>query len=291
MDGPAWILLRGALRGLHIAGSFSAFGTMFLSATLLAGQTPPGLKRLAWASLGVALLAGIGWFLLQTADFASAQSFNDILAAIPIVAQDTRFGILLLSRCAALILAACCFQAGWNRIAALIALGTVIAESWLGHGGAMSGTIGTLLLITSIAHLTAAATWLGTLPALRLAIKRLPAAPAQNLAQAYSPLGIACVATLIITGAINYWFLIGRPAALITSAYGLTVSVKTLLLLALLTLATLNRTRLTPNLPTTTQKLLRNITAEITLGLLTLLAAGLILQLEPPAMALMTMGR
>src|SRR5271168_4447967 len=107
MDGPAWLLLRGVLRGLHIAGSFSAFGTMFLSATFLWRQPVPNLKPLAWASLGLALLAGAGWFLLQTADFASAQNLSDILSAIPIVAQDTRFGILLLSRCAALILATC----------------------------------------------------------------------------------------------------------------------------------------------------------------------------------------
>lgn len=287
MDIPAWLLLRGILRGLHIAGSFSAFGTMFLSATLLRRQPVPNLKPLAWASLGLALLAGLGWFLLQTADFASAQNFGDVLAAIPIVAQDTRFGILLLSRCAVLILATCCFQAGWPRIAALIAFGTVIAESWLGHGGAMSGTIGTLLLITSIAHLSAAASWLGTLPALYLAIKRGPANIVQNLAKKYSILGITCVATLIVTGAINYWFLIGRPAALVTSAYGLTASVKTLLLFGLIILATLNRTRFTPRLPSTSPNLLRSINLEIALGLLILLAAGLILQLEPPAMAMM----
>ena len=135
------------------------------------------------ASLGLALLAGLGWFLLQTADFASAQNVGDILAAIPIVAQDTRFGGILLGRSAALILATCCFQAGWPRIATLIAFSTVIAESWLGHGGAMSGTIGILLLIISIAHLSAAASWLGTLPALRPAIKRGPANIVQNLAK------------------------------------------------------------------------------------------------------------
>src|ERR1700692_1352314 len=287
MDSPAWILLRGVLRGLQIAGTFGAYGTMFLSVTLLARQHLPGLKRLAWACLGLALLAGLGWVLLQTADFASAQRFSDVLSAIPLGAQDPRFGFLLLSRCAALILATCCFQAGWRRIAALIAFGTVIAESWLGHGGAMSGTLGTLLLITSIAHLTAAASWLGTLPALRLAIKHWPAEAAQNLAQRYSALGMTCVVTLIVSGAIDYWFLIGRPAALVTTAYGLTASLKILLLLALITLATLNRTRFTPRLPTTTPKLLRSIDLEIALGLLTLLAAGLLLTFEPRAMAMM----
>ena len=100
-------------------------------------------------------------------------------------------------------------------------------------------------------------------------------------------MGITCVATLIVTSAINYWFLIGRPAALVTSAYGLTARVKTLLLFGLIILATLNRTRFTPRLPNTSPNLLRSINLEIALGLLILLAAGLILQLEPPAMAMM----
>ncbi len=287
MSGPLLSLLLGGFRGLHIAGSFCVFGTIFLSATLLARQNPPGLRLLAWAGFGVALLAGLGWFLLQTADFANAQSFWDVLAAIPIVAEETRFGAVLLGRCAALLLAVCCFQAGWPRIAALIAAGTVVAESWLGHGGAMPGAQGTLLLVISIAHLTAAAAWLGTLPALRLALKRLPAEVAQSLAQRYSPLGIACVATLIVTAAVQYFVLIGRPSALVTSAYGLTASVKILLLIGLIALAACNRSLYTPALPRTRPQLLRSINVEIALGVLTLLAAGLILQLEPPAMAQM----
>ena len=110
----------------------------------------------------------------------------------------------------------------------------------------MSGTIGTILLVTSIVHLTAAASWLGTLPALYLAIKRAPANTAQTLAKNYATLGITSVAALILSGAINYGFLIGRPAALITSAYGLTASLKTLLLLALLTFATIEPNPLHP---------------------------------------------
>jgi putative copper resistance protein D len=151
----------------------------------------------------------------------------------------------------------------------------------------MSGTLGTLLFVTAIVHLAAAATWLGTLPVLRLALKCLPQEAAQGLAQRYSPLGIACVAILIVTATVQYFVLIGRPAALVTSAYGLTASVKILLLIALIVLAACNRTRYTPALPQTRPQLLRSINAEIVLGVLTLLAAGLILQLEPPAMAMM----
>ena len=61
MDSPLWLLLRGLIRGLHIAGSFSGFGTFLLAATLLRAANVPGLKRLAWISLGVTLLSGTGW--------------------------------------------------------------------------------------------------------------------------------------------------------------------------------------------------------------------------------------
>ena len=291
MDHPSWLLIRGVFRGFHIAGSFGVFGTLLLAATLLRGQSLPGLRLLAWACLGIALVAGLGWFLLQTGDFASAQNLSDIVSAIPIVAQDTRFGILLLARTGGLIIATILFQFGWNRLATAIALGTVVAESWLGHGGAMSGTTGTILLATSIVHLLAAASWLGSLPALYLTIKCLPADAAQRLASTYSPGGMLCVAALIITATIQYFLLIGRPWALFTSAYGLTASAKILLLAGLIGLAARNRLRFTPKLPASRPQLLRSIRAEILLGLLALLAAGLILQLEPPTMAAMGMGQ
>ncbi len=290
MDSPLWLLLRGLCRGVHIAGAFSGFGTFFFAATLLRGQKLPGLKRLAWISLGVALLGGAGWFLLQTADFASAQSFSDVTAAIPIVAQDTRFGVLLLARTGGLILATLIFQFGYSRVATLIALGTVAAESWLGHGGAMSGNTGNILLGTSVVHLLAAAIWLGTLPALYIALKRLPEASVQGIARAYSPIGVGCVAALIVTATIQYFLLVGHLAALFTSAYGLTASAKILLLAALVALAARNRTRLTPNLPVSRAQLLRSVHVEIMLGVAVFLAAGLILQLEPPTMAAMGMG-
>jgi putative copper resistance protein D len=290
MDTPTFTLLRALARGLHMVGSFGLYGTIFMAATLLRGHPLPALKPLAWTSLTLALLAAAAWFLLQTADFASATTLSDTIAALPIVAQDTRFGTLLLSRSAALILATLVFQFNFPRPAAALAFAAIVAESWLGHGGAMTGTIGTILLATSIAHLASSATWLGSLPALHLALKRLPPEPAARLTYNFSPLGIACVLTLILTAAIQFILLIGNPLALFTTAYGATALAKFLTLAALITLAALNRERLTPHLPATRPQLLRNINLEIALGLAALLAAGLILQLEPPTMAAMAAG-
>lgn len=283
MDDVSVLVLRGACRGLHLAGYFSAFGAMFLSAVLLRGEAVPGLKPLAWAGFGLAFLAGAAWFLLQTAYFASAQSYADVLRAIPIVARFTFFGGLLIGRMAVLLLAVLLFQCNQPRLAALLGLCGAAAEAWLGHGGAMMGWVGAILLGTAILHITAAALWLGTLPALLLAVARLPEPAA--LARRYSPLGKGCVAVLLLTALVQYVLLIVRPAELFTSAYGAVALTKAFLLALLITLAARNYVRLTPALPGSRPALRRAIGAEIMLGLLTLVAAGILLQLAPPAMA------
>ncbi len=284
MGSPGWLVLRGVFRGLQMAGSFGLFGTVFLAATLLYRERLAGLKIIAWVSVGLALLAAFLWFILQTADFASDYSFSGIVAAAPIVAEDTRFGVLLLGRCAALVLAVLAFQAGWPRVAAIPAAAAIAAESWLGHGGAMPGLVGNALLVISIAHLLSGAAWLGGLPALRHALGCLPPGAAQPLARRFSQIGTICVAVILATAAAQYVLLIGRPWALVTTAYGLAASAKILLLAGLILLAAFNRLRFTPGLPVTRRQLICSINAEIVLSLLILLAAGLILQFEPPAM-------
>src|SRR5579871_4424043 len=100
MDETFPLILRGICRGLHLAGYFTAFGTIFLPAVLLRENDVRGLRRMAWAGFSLALLAGIGWFVLQTADFASADNLADTLSATPSVMFDTRFGTLLSGRLA-----------------------------------------------------------------------------------------------------------------------------------------------------------------------------------------------
>jgi len=278
-----WDLARGLARGLSMAGFYGVFGTMFMSATLLRGRDVR-LGRLLAGGLGLALLASAAWFLLQTQDFASAATWPDEIAALPIVATDTRFGMLTLGRCAALIAAAVLWRVGAGRTAALVALGAVMADSWLGHGGAMSGREGAVLLATSLAHLAAGAVWLGALPALWLALRRLPVSEAQALARGFSPIGIACVLLLLVTAGIQYVVLIWRPASLFTSAYGLAALAKILGLVALIGIAACNRA-LSRRLPAPQGRLRANIALEIALGLAVLIAAGLITQFEPPTMA------
>ena len=102
---------------------------------------------------------------------------------------------------------------------------------------------GTLLLISAICHLLSGAAWLGSLPALRLAIKRLPIVEAARIARRFSPIGMICVFGLLASATVQYLALIGTPFALINTDYGRVALFKIGLLAALIGLAAFNRYR------------------------------------------------
>ena len=259
-----------------MAGCYGLFGTILLAAFFVPASAPglsASLRRLAWASLALALAAGFIWFLLQSADMASASNFGAVLNALPIVAEWTRFGNLFLFRASLAVIAMLCMQAGFRRAAALAAGVTVIAEAWLGHGGAMTGNIGTILLIASICHLAGGGAWIGSLPGLFLMVAKLPAFEAARLARRYSPFGIGCVVLLICSAGVEFFYLVRSPAALFTTLYGRVALFKILALGGLILLAAMNRYRLAPALfdSQSKSKILASVGCEIALGLTALI--------------------
>jgi putative copper resistance protein D len=100
------------------------------------------------------------------------------------------------------------------------------------------------------------------------------------------------VATLVATGIVNSWFLVGTWPALLGTAYGRVLHVKIALLAAMIALASINRWRLTPKLApaevATTQPraaargLCRNASLEYALGVGVLMAVG-VLNVSVPA--------
>ncbi|MEA2737466.1 MAG: hypothetical protein QOH05_773, partial [Acetobacteraceae bacterium] len=99
------------VRGLHLAATLSLLGTAGFVAWMLpaAGIVPDlarrGLIRLWWISGLVALMAGLGWFTVQSAMIAGAGSWSDLAAALPVVAGHTRFGNILMVRLGLLVAA------------------------------------------------------------------------------------------------------------------------------------------------------------------------------------------
>ena len=110
--------------------------------------------------------------------------------------------------------------------------------------------------------------------------------------QRFSSLGLIAVTTLLVTGLINAWFLVGSVPALIETPYGQLLSTKVALLAAIVSIAAVNRLKLRPRLPAggdwheaaqaALQRLRRNVIAEILLGAVILVIAGTLGTMRPP---------
>jgi len=74
------------------------------------------------------------------------------------------------------------------------------------------------------------------------------AAVARTATVRFSTFGIASVATLLVTGSINTWYLVGGVTALADTDYGRLLLAKVTLFFGMVAIATVNRLRFTPRL-------------------------------------------
>ena len=303
------------VRGLHLAATLSLLGTAgFLAWILPAGGITPDplhrrLVRLWWISGSVALLAGLAWFTLQSAAIAGADNVSDLLEALPVVAEHTRYGTTLMLRLALLLVATLAGVSqsvmarrspshaiqsgiGTRRRAAvyLTLLLTAIAlglQGVIGHAGATAGAIGDGLVLSEFLHLSAAGLWLGALLPLWISLRMLPPAAAAPVCERFSPVGLACVLVLAGTGFAQALELIGSLPALFGTAYGHIALLKIALFLVTLALAALNRLWLTDRLaagaPGARRQLLVSVSIETVIGLAIVTAAAFLASTVPGA--------
>jgi putative copper resistance protein D len=102
-------------------------------------------------------------------------------------------------------------------------------------------------------HLAAASAWFGGLiglPVLFVVGRHRPAvqwAPLQlDAIRRFSSIGVASVATLICSGIVNAWILVGSFRALLVTDYGQLLLLKLAVFAAMVAFATINRLGLTP---------------------------------------------
>ena len=287
----------GLMRGLSVAALLSVFGAL-LFRTAVAGAVlqnrdadvfQRSWRRLFWASWSAAMATTIGWLVLEAASIANARTLLAAAVATSGVLADTRFGHVLLLRLAVLTAVALMQGSGTRRLSTATILAAVATALQAGHShaAAMEDGLG-ILLLSEVVHLLAAGAWLGgLLPLLLLTASASPHAAA-IAARRFSPLGIACVVLLASTASFQFWVLIGGLPGAIGTGYGLLALVKLVLFGLLLGLASRNRFRWTPALEASApaaarRALCSNIAIEAGLGLLVVLAAGLLTSL-PPAM-------
>jgi putative copper export protein/mono/diheme cytochrome c family protein len=318
-------LFAASVRGAHYASVVSLFGCFaFLLAVArpawrAVGGAAEGARRLerfllplvAW-SLALTLVSGFLWLWVVTAGM-SGRRLGAALSAelIGTVLTATGFGRLWQLRFAVAVVLAgfllFCHLTGrhsrwlfFGSVGGLLS-GVLLASLALaGHGADDSGTAGIWHLGADLLHLLAAGAWLGSLPPLVFVLwqAREPGASAPlRVAQAattrFSTLGLLTVATLIATGIVNTWYLVGSVPSLVGTPYGRVLLIKLALFAGMLALAALNRLKLTPLLlalpadpvavPDPVRRLYRSAMAESSLALLLLLVVGSLVHLTPGA--------
>jgi putative copper export protein/mono/diheme cytochrome c family protein len=276
-------------RALHFASLVSLAGSLAFLALIPAPVEAAGLRRpllrLAWASLAVALLSGALWLLLE-GESMSGRPLATVLAQgiVAVVLERTRFGHDWLARGAAALVLVPALAAERRRPALWLALAASAAMlgglAWAGHAEGTPGEEGALHLVSDVP--------------LALLFARALAQPALlDAARAgtrrFSLLGMISVGTLLATGIVNSWILVGTVPGLIGTSYGQLLLLKIASFTAMATLAAINRQRLTPALHRTAaplaalRQLRRNALIEVALGLFVLAIVGA-LGILPPGM-------
>jgi copper resistance protein D len=267
------------------------------------------LSWIAWIGLLLTLLSGAAWLVL-VAQSISDLSIAEVLTqgALWTVLTETDFGrawllrLLLIALLVGLLAASSPNERerlGLPGLAiALTAAGLAGTLAWAGHGAGGSGMAGVVHTAADFLHLIAAAAWVGSLLPLAVLLAAAGRASAIEVARAaslrFSAWGVAAVGTLLLTGAINTWYLVGSVCALTETDYGKLLFAKIALFLGMVALATINRLWLTPALAAgpaarpaarpaqnALQQLRRNVVIEIAAGAV-ILAVVAVLGVTPP---------
>ena len=272
MDDPLiWV------RAIHFAATLSVAGVAFFlvfvgePALRVADHGPIAdlvrrrLAGIAWASLAVVVLSGVAWLVVLAAQMSerplTAMWSED---AVWTVLSDTGFGHVWLVRSGLVAVLAVANLAWFARVrpsprprVVALASGAALAGTlaFAGHAAAGSGGEGIVQQTADMLHLVAAASWAGAL--VPLAVLLGAAAKdrgehtvgiAREATLRFSTLGIASVAIVLASGVVNTWELAGSVPALFGTDYGRLLLVKVVLFLVMLSVAAVNRLRLTPRL-------------------------------------------
>lgn len=265
----------------------------------------PGARRLViLGSLGLAVAAAAG-LLAQTAVLAGSLDEAIKPASLQAVIGTMAFGKAALVRVAcgaiaAVLLLAVRSPKFWTWIA-IGAFGIVATASfaWSGHGATSDGADFWVHLISDVLHAWAAAAWIGALFVFALLLHGRGQTPDElarthHALSRFSIVGTIFVATLLASGLVNSWYLVGphNAAALVSTPYGELLLLKLAAFAGMLALAAANRFKLTPRLeghllagsahPLTLRELRRSIAIETALGVTALALVSWFGTLEPP---------
>jgi putative copper resistance protein D len=307
-------VLMTLVRAIHFAATAITAGTLafraavaepaFRSAREAAGAIDAQVRLLAWTALAVTVVSGAIWLALQTAAM-SGESYGEAVTsgAVITVLNETQFGMVSEIRLGLAAVLAVCLAYDRSVMSRWLGLGSglllVAAIAWTGHAASTPGKLGYLHLAADALHLGAAAAWTGGLVPLVFLLnagRRSHVSARTSLqydaVKRFSSLGIVSVATLIGSGIINTWILVGSFRGLTETGYGWLLTFKLAAFAVMLSFAAANRFGLTPRLAAVSTReaqrdalrgLTRNGVVEVALGLVIFAAVGLLGTLHPAA--------
>jgi copper resistance protein D len=264
------------VRAIHFAATLAAAGVVFfivcIGAPAFAGAPDsarlraklwPKLAFIFWFSLVLALGSGAVWLILTAASMSGEAPVDVLSEGVAwTVLSQTHFGWAWTARLVVALALAASFvpllaerqsRASSGTLAITAAAAFTGALAWAGHAIGGQDTEAVVHPAADVLHLIAAAAWLGALPPLALLFgaagkDEAALAVVRTATLRFSALGIAAVGTLLVSGAINTWYLAGSVEALTGTTYGKLLLAKIALFFVMVAVAAVNRQRLTPRL-------------------------------------------
>jgi putative copper resistance protein D len=249
-------------RLLHYMATTTLFGASLFPLFADAGGGPGALGRwrralLLWTAVA-AVLSGLFWFVFSAANMAGGFSDLADAEALWTVVRDTGFGVVWTARIllAVIIVIATALRVFTRQppgisVIPMLAAMLLASLAGVGHTQVEQGWAGFVHVLSDAAHLLAAGAWLGGLIPLayilagHLDTSHGPAAVDRVLMR-FSGMGYVAVATLVGSGLINSWFLVGSVSDLLATPYGQMLLAKLALFAAMVALAVANRFWLVP---------------------------------------------
>jgi putative copper resistance protein D len=211
----------------------------------------------------VALLSGLLWFVFSVANMSGALADVTDPEVVRSVLHDTGFGkvwaVRMILVIAALGLASLRFASSGSRARSLampvVAAALLMSLAGVGHSQVEEGLAGTVHVVSDAAHLLAAGAWLGGLVPLVFILSLYnrdrevpPATDLDQVLMRFSGMGYVAVATLVGSGLVKSWYLVGTVTGLLTTQYGQLLLAKLALFAGMLLLAVVNRFWLVPSM-------------------------------------------
>jgi putative copper export protein len=267
-----------AARGLYFAATMLLFGELAFGLLIHAKLpviAPPRDMRLRWSALALAAVAGPAWLALAVLGMAGTLDLQAVIQTV----TATLFGQLFLVRLTALL--ALIWALAWHRAkpAALLALAALILPAATSHGAAASPAGFTILGAGLDAlHLATAGFWLGGLAVL-LQLHRSNEPNILLALSLFSEWAMIAVLLLVMTGLINGASILLGDQGSWSLSYLAVLGAKLALVAGMLGLAAMNRFRLMPQ--GRDRVIARNAALELGAGVIVVLLAGVLGQLQP----------